>query len=59
MSSVAGSQGHVDTTRRYQTLSGYGAEGIRKYCRQKTFVVDRFGLKTEFNWFPLFPIGVM
>jgi acyl-CoA reductase-like NAD-dependent aldehyde dehydrogenase len=30
----------------------HGAEGIRKYCRQKTVVADRFGLKSEFNWFP-------
>lgn len=36
--------------------SGYGyrhgAEGIRKYCQQKTVVVDRFGLKEEFPWYP-------
>jgi acyl-CoA reductase-like NAD-dependent aldehyde dehydrogenase len=36
--------------------SGYGyrhgAEGIRKYCQQKTIVVDRFGLKEEFPWYP-------
>ncbi len=31
----------------------HGAEGIRKYCRQKTIVVDRLGLKSEFNWFPV------
>lgn len=30
----------------------HGAEGIRKYCRQKTIVIDRFGLKQEFHWFP-------
>ena len=30
----------------------HGAEGIRKYCRQKTIVADRFGLKREFAWFP-------
>ncbi len=30
----------------------HGAEGIRKYCRQKTIVIDRFGLKQEFQWFP-------
>jgi acyl-CoA reductase-like NAD-dependent aldehyde dehydrogenase len=39
--------------------SGYGyrhgAEGIRKYCRQKTVVVDRFGLKEEFPWYPATP----
>jgi len=36
--------------------SGYGyrhgADGIRKYCQQKTIVVDRFGLKEEFPWYP-------
>ncbi|TAJ80205.1 aldehyde dehydrogenase family protein [bacterium] len=31
----------------------HGAEGIRKYCRQKTIVIDRLGLKSEFIWFPL------
>ena len=30
----------------------HGAEGIRKYCRQKTIVVDRLGLKEEFPWYP-------
>ena len=30
----------------------HGAEGIRKYCYQKSIVIDRFGLKTEFPWFP-------
>jgi acyl-CoA reductase-like NAD-dependent aldehyde dehydrogenase len=30
----------------------HGAEGIRKFCRQKTIVIDRFGLKKEFPWFP-------
>jgi acyl-CoA reductase-like NAD-dependent aldehyde dehydrogenase len=30
----------------------HGPEGIRKYCHQKTIVIDRLGLKTEFNWFP-------
>ena len=30
----------------------HGAEGIRKYCRQKTIVTDRFGLKEEFPWYP-------
>jgi len=32
--------------------SRHGAEGIRKYCQQKTIVVDRFGLKEEFPWYP-------
>ncbi|MFQ5683394.1 MAG: succinic semialdehyde dehydrogenase [Candidatus Binatia bacterium] len=30
----------------------HGAEGIRKYCRQKTIVTDRLRLKREFSWFP-------
>lgn len=30
----------------------HGAEGIRKYCQQKTVVTDRLGLKSEFSWFP-------
>jgi acyl-CoA reductase-like NAD-dependent aldehyde dehydrogenase len=30
----------------------HGAEGIRKYCQQKTIVMDRLGLKSEFTWFP-------
>jgi acyl-CoA reductase-like NAD-dependent aldehyde dehydrogenase len=30
----------------------HGPEGIRKYCRQKTIVSDRLGLKAEFPWYP-------
>jgi acyl-CoA reductase-like NAD-dependent aldehyde dehydrogenase len=30
----------------------HGPEGIRKYCRQKSIVIDRFGLKQEFPWYP-------
>ena len=30
----------------------HGAEGVRKFCRQKTIVIDRFGLREEFPWFP-------
>jgi acyl-CoA reductase-like NAD-dependent aldehyde dehydrogenase len=30
----------------------HGADGIRKYCRQKTIVMDRLGLKSEMSWFP-------
>jgi len=30
----------------------HGPEGIRKYCRQQTLVIDRLGLKKEFHWFP-------
>ena len=33
----------------------HGKEGIRKYCLQKSVVVDRFGLKSEINWFPSTP----
>jgi acyl-CoA reductase-like NAD-dependent aldehyde dehydrogenase len=32
--------------------SRHGTEGIRKYCRQKTIVTDRLGLKEEFPWYP-------
>ncbi|HUR70811.1 MAG TPA: aldehyde dehydrogenase family protein, partial [Candidatus Limnocylindrales bacterium] len=30
----------------------HGAVGIHKYCQQKTIVIDRFGLKEEFPWYP-------
>jgi acyl-CoA reductase-like NAD-dependent aldehyde dehydrogenase len=30
----------------------HGAEGIRKYCYQKTIIIDRFGTRTEMPWFP-------
>jgi acyl-CoA reductase-like NAD-dependent aldehyde dehydrogenase len=30
----------------------HGADGIRKFCHQKTVVIDRFGLKEEFPWYP-------
>ncbi len=30
----------------------HGAEGIRKFCQQKTIVVDRIGFKEEFPWYP-------
>ena len=33
----------------------HGPEGIRKYCTQKSVVVDRLGLNSEFNWFPNTP----
>ncbi len=32
--------------------SRHGAEGIRKFCLQKTVVLDRLGLKEEFPWYP-------
>ncbi|MGH7775365.1 MAG: aldehyde dehydrogenase family protein, partial [Candidatus Binatia bacterium] len=31
----------------------HGADGIRKYCQQKTILIDRWGLKSEVNWYPL------
>ena len=30
----------------------HGAEGIRKFCQQKTIVTDKFGRKEEFHWYP-------
>ena len=30
----------------------HGAEGIRRFCHQKTIVVDRLGLREEFPWYP-------
>jgi acyl-CoA reductase-like NAD-dependent aldehyde dehydrogenase len=30
----------------------HGADGIRKYCYQKSIIIDRFGLKSDFPWFP-------
>jgi acyl-CoA reductase-like NAD-dependent aldehyde dehydrogenase len=30
----------------------HGAEGIRKFCQQKTVLMDRLGLKEEFHWYP-------
>ena len=30
----------------------HGAEGVRKFCRQQSIVIDRFGLKADFPWFP-------
>ena len=32
--------------------SRHGVNGIRKFCRQQTIVIDRFGLKSEINWYP-------
>jgi len=31
----------------------HGAEGIRRYCYQKTIVADRIGQRSEFPWFPI------
>jgi acyl-CoA reductase-like NAD-dependent aldehyde dehydrogenase len=33
----------------------HGAEGIRKFCWQQSVVIDRFGTKSEVNWFPITP----
>ena len=30
----------------------HGPDGIRKFCYQKTIVIDRFGMKNEIPWFP-------
>jgi acyl-CoA reductase-like NAD-dependent aldehyde dehydrogenase len=30
----------------------HGAQGIRKFCRQQTVVIDRFGTNHEINWYP-------
>jgi acyl-CoA reductase-like NAD-dependent aldehyde dehydrogenase len=30
----------------------HGTDGIRKYCYQKSIIIDRFGLKSDFPWFP-------
>jgi acyl-CoA reductase-like NAD-dependent aldehyde dehydrogenase len=32
--------------------SRHGVNGIRKFCRQQTVVVDRVGTKSELNWYP-------
>ena len=30
----------------------HGAQGIRKFCRQQTVVIDRFGANKEITWYP-------
>jgi acyl-CoA reductase-like NAD-dependent aldehyde dehydrogenase len=30
----------------------HGAQGIRKFCRQQTVVIDRFASNKEINWYP-------
>jgi acyl-CoA reductase-like NAD-dependent aldehyde dehydrogenase len=30
----------------------HGSQGIRKFCRQQTVVIDRFGPNSEINWYP-------
>jgi acyl-CoA reductase-like NAD-dependent aldehyde dehydrogenase len=31
----------------------HGSQGIRKFCRQQTVVIDRFGANSEINWYPM------
>src|SRR5438876_11759032 len=31
----------------------HGPGGIRKFCAQQSVVIDRFGLKSEINWWPM------
>jgi hypothetical protein len=31
----------------------HGPGGIRKFCTMQTVVIDRFGMKSELNWFPM------
>jgi len=31
----------------------HGPGGIRKFCAQQTVVIDRFGTKSEMNWWPM------
>jgi len=31
----------------------HGPGGIRKFCAQQTVVIDRFGTKSEINWWPM------
>jgi len=33
----------------------HGPGGIRKFCAQQSVVIDRFGLKSEINWWPMTP----
>jgi acyl-CoA reductase-like NAD-dependent aldehyde dehydrogenase len=33
----------------------HGPGGIRKFCAQQTVVIDRFGTKSELNWWPITP----
>jgi hypothetical protein len=32
-----------------------GAQGVLKYCRQKSVVSERLALKAEPNWYPVVP----
>jgi len=33
----------------------HGPGGIRKFCAQQTVVIDRFGMRSEINWWPITP----
>ena len=33
----------------------HGPGGIRKFCVQQSVVIDRFGMKSEINWWPMTP----
>jgi len=33
----------------------HGPGGIRKFCAQQSVVIDRFGMKSEINWWPMTP----
>ena len=33
----------------------HGPGGIRKFCAQQSVVIDRFGTKSEINWWPMTP----
>src|SRR5881409_842452 len=33
----------------------HGPGGIRKFCAQQSVVIDRFGLTSEINWWPMTP----
>ena len=33
----------------------HGPDGIRKYCVKQAVVIDRFGMNSEINWWPITP----
>src|SRR5439155_888624 len=36
----------------------HGPDGLRKYCVKQAVVIDRFGMKSEINWWPITPAKV-
>jgi len=36
----------------------HGPDGIRKYCVKQAVVIDRFGMNSEINWWPITPTKV-